>query len=81
MAAPDGDASTGLVSTFSFDALPPARSRTFVWRVTPVRAGRYRVSYGLSAGTTGAQTLRADGGGRLSGRFTVDVASTEPTAP
>lgn len=79
--AADGSAQTGLVSTYSFDDLAPRRSRTLVWRVTPVRAGRYRVSYGLSASTSGAATLKAAGGGRLAGRFDVQVASTAPTAP
>lgn len=79
--APAGDADTGLVSTYRFGTVPPSATRTMAWRVTPVRAGRYRVRYSLSAGTGGTATLRGAGGRDLAGRFTVDIAPREPTAP
>lgn len=59
--------------------LPPGRTATFDWAVTPVQAGHYVVAWRLAAGLTGkAKAVLAGAGGTPQGRFAVTV-SDKPT--
>jgi hypothetical protein len=49
---PPGSA-TAYASTWALGPLPGGATRRFVWRLTPVRAGTYRVRFRLAAGLTG----------------------------
>jgi len=69
---------TAYTNTWALGRLAPGRTRTFEWRVTPVRAGRYRLSYRVAAGLDGKARARLDGGGRPEGTFRVNV-SREPS--
>ena len=60
--------------SYVFGALAAGRSRTVVWRVTPVHAGTYTVNYAVAAGTQGdAKAVTADG--PAVGRFRVRIDS------
>ena len=65
---------TAYVGTWALGALQPGRTRTFEWRVTPIRAGHYDVRYEIAAGLDGKAKARTKDGGRPSGSFSVDVS-------
>jgi len=65
---------TAYVGTWALGKLPPGRSRTFEWRVTPTKAGLYDVRYEIAAGLNGKAKARARNGNRPGGRFTVRVS-------
>jgi hypothetical protein len=47
------DADSALTNTWTLGPVSPGKSRTFVWKVTPVRAGTYSVRYRVAAGLYG----------------------------
>jgi hypothetical protein len=65
---------TAYVGTWALGRLGPGRSRTFEWRVTPIKAGHYNVSYEIAAGLDGKAKARTRDGGRAAGNFRVDVS-------
>jgi hypothetical protein len=65
---------TAYVGTWALGSLKAGRSRTFEWRVTPVRAGQYDVKYEVTAGLDGKAKARTKDGGRPAGTFTVRVS-------
>jgi len=50
---PPSGSATAYASTWALGPLPAGATRRFVWRLTPVRAGTYRVRFRLAAGVTG----------------------------
>lgn len=68
---------TAYNNTWALGRLGPGESRRFVWHLTAVRAGRYRVGYTVSPGLTGKARVR-DGTGQ--GAFRVTVDDTPPDA-
>jgi hypothetical protein len=50
---PPSGSTTAYASTWALGPLPAGATRRFVWRLTPVRAGSYRVHFRLGAGLTG----------------------------
>jgi hypothetical protein len=58
--------------TWSLGPLPAGRTKTFVWRLTAVKAGRHTVAYRVSAGLDGRARLASGSDAR--GSFTVHVA-------
>lgn len=62
---------TAFVSTWALGSLTPGQSKTFVWKVTAIRAGSYTVKYKASAGLDGKATP-ADASA-VSGQFNVKV--------
>ena len=68
---------TAYNNTWALGRLGPGETRRFVWRLTAVRAGRYRVGYTVSPGLTGKARVR-DGTGR--GAFRVTIDDTPPGA-
>jgi hypothetical protein len=65
---------TAYASTWALGPLEPGATKTFRWRVTPVRAGRFRVSYRVAAGLDGRARAVVAGGARPEGTFTVQVS-------
>jgi hypothetical protein len=65
---------TAYANTWALGAIRPHRTRTFTWRVVPVRAGRYTLHWRLTGSTTGRSQLRLSDGGAADGSFTVDVS-------
>jgi hypothetical protein len=75
---PPGGAETALVNTWALGALAPGKSRAFVWRVTPVKAGVHAIHYTVSAGLDGRARARLAGGGRAAGTFVAHIAPKPP---
>jgi hypothetical protein len=73
---PPGGGETAYVNTWALGALAPGKSRRFVWRVTPVKAGPHTVHYTVSAGLDGRALARLAGGERATGSFVAQVAPT-----
>lgn len=71
--APRGGVSA-YTNTWSLGRVPPGATREFVWRVTPVRAGTYRLTYRVAAGLDGKARARLAGGEVPEGSFRVDVS-------
>jgi hypothetical protein len=75
---PPGGGETAYVNTWALGALAPGKSRRFVWRVTPVKAGLHTVHYAVSADLDGRALAQLAGGGRAAGRFVAHVAPLPP---
>lgn len=71
---PPGGAQTSFVNTWALGALAPGGVKTFVWKVTPVKAGRHTVHFQVVAGLDGKARAVLAGGGRPGGHLTVQVA-------
>ena len=65
---------TAYTNTWALGRVPAGQSKEFVWRVTPVKAGRFEVKYRVAAGLDGKAVAVSDGGERPSGSFSVNVA-------
>lgn len=72
-AAPGAGATVAQTDTFAFGALQAGRTRTIVWRVTPVRPGRYTLRYAIAAGLGGEARAVTAGGEPAGGRFRVTI--------
>ncbi len=60
--------------TWALGPLAPGATRTFRWRVTPVRPGRYTVGYRVVPGLAGSPVAELPGGRPASGVFGVIVS-------
>jgi hypothetical protein len=69
-----GGAQTAFVNTWALGTLHPGAVKTFVWKVTPVKAGEHTLHFQIAAGLDGKALARLAGGGRPIGQFTVRVA-------
>jgi hypothetical protein len=65
---------TAYANTWSLGAIAPGRTRTFTWRVVPVRAGRFELRYRLFGSTSGRSQLRLADGSAPDGSFRVRVS-------
>lgn len=75
-----GGATTALTDTWALGPLPPDRTRTFRWRLSPVEAGRYTLRYTIAAGLGGRARVRsARGASPPTGTFAVRI-SPRPSA-
>lgn len=75
---PPGSGTTANYNIWTLGPLAPGATRSFVWNVSPVKPGTYRVSYRVYAGLNGrAQAVLADGS-PPQGSFPVDVAASPP---
>lgn len=72
--SPPGGGQTAYVNTWALGALAPGATRTFVWRVVPVKAGSYTVHYTVAAGLAGKAKAQLSSGGPVQGQFAVDIA-------
>lgn len=76
---PAGGGQTAFLNTWALGPLAPGATRTFVWRVTPVKPGLHRVSYVVAAGLNGKARARLrPGGGLPVGHFVVNIAPAPP---
>jgi hypothetical protein len=74
--SPPGGALTNYVNTWSLGALAAGATQTYVWRVTPVKAGTYTVHYTIAAGLAGKARAQLPGGGPVQGQLTAQIAAT-----
>jgi hypothetical protein len=71
---PPGGGETAYVNTWALGALAPGKSKRFVWKVTPVKAGLHTVHYTVAAGLDGKAVAQLAGGGQPAGRFVASIA-------
>jgi hypothetical protein len=76
--SPPGGGQTAYVNTWALGALAPGHTSTFVWRVMPVKAGRYTVHYTVAAGLSGRARAQLTHGGPAVGHLTVEIAPRPP---
>jgi hypothetical protein len=69
---------TAIQDTWTGGALRPGATRTMRWHVTPVLAGIHRLYYSVAPDLVGSARIRATGGVRARGIFTVRVDSNPP---
>lgn len=70
---PEG-AATAYVNTWALAGLAPGQTKTFAWKLTPIRAGSYRVKYRVAAGLDGKSKVTAgEGDEPVSGTFAVRI--------
>jgi hypothetical protein len=65
---------TAASNTWALGPLRPGATKTFVWHVAAVQAGRYRLTYRLSGSLTGRSRLRLPSGAVPQGSFAVAVS-------
>ena len=69
---------TAYANTWALGSIRPHDTRTFTWRVVPVRAGRYTLRYRFTGSTTGRSQLRLENGDAAGGKLTVHVSGKPP---
>jgi hypothetical protein len=65
---------TAYTNTWALGRMAPGQTKTFEWKVTPVKAGEHKVTYRVAAGLDGKAKARLDGGDPVEGTFTVNVS-------
>lgn len=71
--------STAYVNTYTLGELAPNRTAEFVWRVTAVRAGDFRLCYQVAAGLDGkAKAVPAEGSLPLTQEWNGKVSNAAP---
>jgi hypothetical protein len=76
--SPPGGGQTAYVNTWALGALAPGKTQTFTWKVVPVKAGTYTVTYSVAAGLAGKSKAKLASGAPAGGHFTVAIASAPP---
>ena len=71
--------SSSYVSTYPLGKLAPNREARFVWDVTAVRAGPYRICWRVNAGLDGKAKAKPSGG-PITGEFRGEVSNVAPDA-
>jgi hypothetical protein len=75
-----GGGQTAYVNTWALGRLAAGATRTFEWKVMPVKAGKHQVRYELAAGLAGkAKAAPPSGGKPLVGVLSADVAPAPPS--
>jgi hypothetical protein len=77
--SPPGGAETAYVNTWTLGPLAAGATRTFLWRVTPVKPGVHTVHYRVAAGLAGKATAVLSSAGPVQGQLTADVAPLPPS--
>ena len=72
--------SSAYVSTFPLGKLAPNREVTFVWDVTAVKAGPYKICWKVNAGLDGKAKAVPHEGTPITGEFTGTVSDVAPDA-
>lgn len=67
-------------NTYGFGPLEPGETRDVVWRLTPVQAGTYTLSYVVEAGLDGNAKAVTAGGEQVKGEFIVTITDKPPKA-
>jgi hypothetical protein len=60
-------------NTFGFGPLEPGEARSVVWRLTPVQAGTYTLTYIVEAGLDGKARAVTSSGEQVEGAFIVEI--------
>jgi len=76
--APPGGAVTANDNVWALGPLAPGASRSFVWRVTPVKSGTHTLNYRVYAGLHGRAEAVLAGGAAPTGHFSVAIAGVPP---
>jgi hypothetical protein len=76
--SPPGGGQTAYVNTWALGPLAPGGTRTFLWRVVPVKGGVHTVDYAVAAGLAGTAKAELPSGGPVVGRFAVHIAPVPP---
>lgn len=74
----EGGGETAFVNTWALGPLAAGAQRTFLWQVTPVKAGRQTVHYSVAAGLDGRSLATLPGGGKPVGALVAQVAPRPP---
>lgn len=74
--SPPGGGQTAYVNTWALGPLAPGDTRTFTWRLMPIKSGSYTVHYTVAAGLAGRAHARLADGSIPQGKF--DVTITQP---
>jgi hypothetical protein len=78
--SPPGGGQTVYVNTWALGPLASGQTRTFEWKVVPVKSGRHAVRYEVAAGLAGqAKALAASGGRALNGTIIAQIAPAPPS--
>ena len=72
--------SSSYVSTYPLGKLAPNVEARFVWDVTAVKAGPYKICWKVNAGLDGKAKAVATGGSSLTGQFVGTVSDEAPDA-
>jgi hypothetical protein len=75
---PPGSGTTANYNVWALGPLAPRATRSFVWSVSPVKPGTYRVSYRVYAGLNGRARAELANGSPPAGSFAVHVADRPP---
>jgi hypothetical protein len=73
-----GGAETVYVNTWALGPLARKGTRTFTWRVVPVKAGTWTVHFRIAAGLAGKTLAALPSGGPVQGQLTASVAPLPP---
>jgi hypothetical protein len=76
--SPPGGGQTAYVNTWALGPLAPGSTRTFLWRVTPVKAGLHTVHFTVAAGLAGKAKAELASGGPVQGQLTASIAPAPP---
>jgi len=76
--SPPGGGQTNYVNTWALGPLKAGASRTFTWKVVPVKAGSYTVHLRVAAGLAGNARAVLSGGGPVSRSITAEIAPAPP---
>jgi hypothetical protein len=76
--SPPGGGQTNYVNTWALGPLKAGASRTFTWKVVPVKAGSYTLHLKVAAGLAGNARAVLRGGGQVSRSLTAEIASAPP---
>jgi hypothetical protein len=76
--SPPGGGQTAYVNTWALGPLARNQTQTFVWKVTPVKAGMYTVHFKVAAGLSGRAIAQLSSGRPAQGQFKVDIAPVPP---
>jgi hypothetical protein len=68
-----GGGQTAYVNTWALGPLAPGKTKVFVWRVVPVKAGTFTVHYVVSAGLAGKAKARLESRAGIHGKFAVYI--------
>jgi hypothetical protein len=67
-------------NTFGFGPLEPGEEKEIIWKLTPVMAGTYTLSYIVAAGLDGNAKAVTSTGGEVKGEFVVEITDRPPRA-
>lgn len=65
---------TAYANTWALGALRPGRTADFVWRVTAIRSGRFRLNYRIAGSLPGGGKVIDADGDPVAGDFDVNIA-------